>query len=78
MIVQCHIILSSAKPSARGLNKLWQLTPSLIFFFHEAALHSERKGTVMSRPAFLFKQSNPEVTEEDTVKGRLRRHFWGS
>lgn len=40
------------------------------------SLHSEFKGTIMSRPVFLFKQSNPKVTEADTVKGILKRHFW--
>lgn len=35
------------------------------------------KGTVVSRSAFLFKQSSPKVTEADTVKGILR-HFWVS
>lgn len=34
----------------------------LKFFLHEATAYSELKGTVISRPAFLFKQSSSEVT----------------
>ena len=35
------------------------------------------KSTVMSSPAFLFKQSSPKVSEAETVKGILRL-FWAS
>lgn len=74
MIIQCHTI-----PSAKQALKAFKLAlashcPSE-FLFHEATSHSELKGAVVSIPAFLFKQSSPEVVETDTVKVTIR-HFW--
>lgn len=75
VIAWYHIIPSSGKPSTKGWNYLCHPTASE-FFLHKAAPYSEFKGTVMSRAAFLFKQSSSTVTEADTMKGIILRHFW--
>ena len=75
MIVQYHIIPSSGKPSTKGWNYLCHPIASE-FFLHKAASYLEIKGTVTSRAAFLFKQSSSMVTEADTMKGVILRHFW--
>ena len=52
----------------------WKTKDPLVFLNHYT---QNWKSTVMSSPAFLFKQSSPKVSEAVTVKDILRL-FWAS